>query len=158
MVRAFCVFGDRKGALVEPLRLAILTLVSIQVREVGEGLAYVWVARTERCFADRQRALEEVFRLPILALRSIHVGQVVEALAHVGMALPKSLLPDHQGALVEFLRIAVLALRPENSPRLWRVCATSGWLGPRACSLMTNARLWSSSASPILALFSIHDG
>ena len=44
-----------------------------------------------------------------------------------------------------FLRCA-----PRTIPRLWRVCATSGWFRPRACSLMTNARLRSSSASPSL--------
>ena len=45
---AFSVIAKR--ALVEPLRLAVLTLVSIHVGQVGEGLAHVGVVRTERLF------------------------------------------------------------------------------------------------------------
>jgi hypothetical protein len=72
VVRAFCVFGDRKGVLQGPLRLAIPTLVSKHIREVGEGLPHIGVTRAVRCFADDQRALEELLRLAVLALRSIH--------------------------------------------------------------------------------------
>src|SRR5262245_19562646 len=80
MARAERLLADDQRALIEPLRLAVLTLVSKHICEVGERSSHEGMARAKRFFSDRQRPLEEIFRLPILALVSIQVRQVVQAL------------------------------------------------------------------------------
>ena len=69
VVRTERLLADRQRALVEPLRLAVLALVSIHERQVIEGVGHVGVARAEGLLPDRQRALVEPLRLAVLALR-----------------------------------------------------------------------------------------
>src|SRR4051812_14044925 len=72
VVRTERCFADDQRALEEPLSLAVLALVSINIAQVVQALAYGRVTRKERLFADHKGALEEPLRLSVFALISIH--------------------------------------------------------------------------------------
>src|SRR6516164_6899080 len=74
MARAQGLLPNRQGTLVEPLRLTVLTLVSIQSCQVVEGLAHRGMGCTERLLPNRQCAIVEFLRLSVLPLVCIDEG------------------------------------------------------------------------------------
>ena len=78
MVGAEGFLPDRQGALVERLRLAVVALVPVQLRQVVERRGNMGMVGAERFLQDRQGALVERLCLAVTALGLVQSRQVVE--------------------------------------------------------------------------------
>ena len=92
MRRAQSLLVNRQRTFVEWLRLRILALIAVQLRQIVQTRRDQGMLWPKHFFQYCQRTFVEWFSLRILTLCSVQLCQVVQARGHIGMLRAKGFL------------------------------------------------------------------
>ena len=100
---------DRQRPLEQRLRLGVIALSTVQLRQIVQAGRHVGMIGTEGLLIDRQRPLVQRLCLGVIALRVVQPRQIVQAgcQARIGRA---ELLRFFEGERVELERLGILAV------------------------------------------------
>src|SRR5258708_3003128 len=105
--------SDGKGALIQRLRLLILSLSRVEECQSIEWMGHKGMRLSHGVLPDVQGTLVEHLRLFVFALLSVELRQIVERRSYIGI-LWSQRLRAFQRSLIEAFRLLVLPPRSEE--------------------------------------------